>query len=107
MDTHLKSRSFFVAERYSIADIALYAYTHVAPEGGLDIAPYPNVLAWLGRVAAQPKRTAGSRRCALSTRLQLVIPPPITVSWPTRGLAWVRSRCALRIPNRHLAVHVN
>ncbi|HEU4623514.1 MAG TPA: glutathione S-transferase family protein [Steroidobacteraceae bacterium] len=55
METHLSSRSFFVGERYSIADIALYAYTHVAPEGGLDITPYPNVLAWLGRVAAQPK----------------------------------------------------
>jgi len=55
MDTHLKSRSFFVGERYSIADIALYAYTHVAPEGGHDLAPYPNVLAWMGRVASQPK----------------------------------------------------
>ena len=55
MDAHLKSRSFFVGERYSIADIALYAYTHVAPEGGHDLAPYPNVLAWIGRVAAQPR----------------------------------------------------
>ena len=42
-------------ERYSIADIALYAYTHVAPEGGFDLAAYPNVLAWLGRVASQPR----------------------------------------------------
>ena len=55
MDTHLKSRAFFVGERYSIADIALYAYTHVAPEGGHDLAPYPNVLAWIDRVAGQPK----------------------------------------------------
>jgi len=55
MESHLKSRSFFVGERYSIADIALYAYTHVAPQGGLDLAPYPSVLAWLGRVAAQPR----------------------------------------------------
>ena len=54
MEGHLKSRKFFVAERYTIADIALYAYTHVAPEGGLDLAPYPSVRAWLGRVAAQP-----------------------------------------------------
>ena len=55
MDSHLKSRSYFVNEQYSIADIALYAYTHVAPEAGLDLSPYPNVLAWMGRVAAQPR----------------------------------------------------
>ena len=54
MDQHLKSRSFFVAERYSIADIALYAYTHVAHEGGHDLVPYANVRSWLARVAAQP-----------------------------------------------------
>jgi glutathione S-transferase len=55
MDQHLKSRSFFVAERYTIADIALYAYTHVAHEGGHDLRPYANVRSWLVRVAAQPK----------------------------------------------------
>jgi glutathione S-transferase len=55
MDRHLNNRSYFVNERYSIADIALYAYTHVAPEGGIDLSPYPNVLAWMGRVAAQPR----------------------------------------------------
>jgi glutathione S-transferase len=54
MDEHLESRGFFVAERYTIADVALYAYTHVAHEGGHDLAPYPNVRAWLARVAAQP-----------------------------------------------------
>jgi glutathione S-transferase len=54
MDQHLKSRTFFVAERYTIADIALYAYTHVAHEGGHDLAPYANVRSWLVRVAAQP-----------------------------------------------------
>ena len=54
MDQHLKSRGFFAAERYTIADIALYAYTHVAHEGGHDLAPYPNVRSWLGRVAARP-----------------------------------------------------
>ncbi len=55
MESHLKARSYFVGERYSIADIALYAYTHVAPDGGLDISPYPSVLAWLGRVAAHAR----------------------------------------------------
>jgi glutathione S-transferase len=55
METHLETRTFFVNERYSITDIALYAYTHVAPEAGLDLAPYPHVLAWLGRVASQAR----------------------------------------------------
>jgi glutathione S-transferase len=54
MERHLASRRFFVAERYSIADIALYAYTHVAHEGGFDLEPYPAVRAWLDRVAAEP-----------------------------------------------------
>ena len=55
METHLSSREYFVGERYSIADIALYAYTHVAPDGGLALEPYPRVRAWLARVAAQPR----------------------------------------------------
>jgi glutathione S-transferase len=54
MEKHLQSRTFFVAERYSIADIALYAYTHVAPQAGFDLTAYPAVLAWMGRVATQP-----------------------------------------------------
>jgi glutathione S-transferase len=54
MDGHLATRQFFVNDRYTIADIALYAYTHVAPDGGLSLDPYANVRAWLARVAAQP-----------------------------------------------------
>jgi glutathione S-transferase len=54
MEGQLATRQFFVQDRYSIADIALYAYTHVAPDGGLDLAPYPKVREWLARVAAQP-----------------------------------------------------
>lgn len=53
MDGHLRGRRFFVGDRLSIADIALYAYTHVADEGGFDLSGYPAVLAWLDRVAAQ------------------------------------------------------
>jgi glutathione S-transferase len=53
MEEHLATREYFV-NVYSIADIALYAYTHVAPDGGLDLAPYPHVRKWLDRVAAQP-----------------------------------------------------
>jgi len=58
MESHLAARKFFVAERYSIADIALYAYTHVAHEGGHDLKPYPSMRAWLDRVAAQPRYVA-------------------------------------------------
>jgi glutathione S-transferase len=58
MDQHLQSRSFFVAERYTIADIALYAYTHVAHEGGHDLSSYANVRSWLARVAAQPRNVS-------------------------------------------------
>jgi glutathione S-transferase len=54
MERHLAGLSYLVGERYSIADIALYAYTHVADEGGFDMAGYPAVGAWLERVAAQP-----------------------------------------------------
>ena len=54
MEAHLTGREFLVGERYSIADIALYAYTHVAPEGGFELGPYPAINDWLERVAAQP-----------------------------------------------------
>ena len=54
MEGHLAGREFLVGERYTIADIALYAYTHVAPEGGFGLEPYPAIRAWLERVAAQP-----------------------------------------------------
>jgi len=57
MERHLASNDYFVASRYTIADIALYAYTHVADEGGFDLVPYPAVGAWLTRVAAQPGHT--------------------------------------------------
>jgi glutathione S-transferase len=55
MEQHLEGKRFFVGDRYSIADIALYAYTHVADEATLDLAPYPNVVAWMGRVADRPR----------------------------------------------------
>jgi glutathione S-transferase len=54
MESHLKDHAFFAGPTYSIADMALYAYTHVAPEGGFDLARYPGIRAWLDRVAAQP-----------------------------------------------------
>ena len=54
MEGHLNDHPFLVADRYTIADIALYAYTHVAPEGGFELEPYPAIGAWLRRVATQP-----------------------------------------------------
>jgi glutathione S-transferase len=54
MEKHLARRTFFVGDRYSLADIALYAYTHVAGEGGFDLKRYPAIQAWLDRVASQP-----------------------------------------------------
>ena len=54
MEGHLDGRAFFVGGQYSIADIGLYAYTHVAGEGGFELAAIPRSAAWLERVAAQP-----------------------------------------------------
>jgi glutathione S-transferase len=58
MERHLSSREFLVSERFTIADVSLYAYTHVAGEGGFDLAGYPAIRAWLDRVAGQPGHEA-------------------------------------------------
>jgi glutathione S-transferase len=58
MDSHLERRDFFVLDRLTLADIALYPYTHVAEEGGFDLQPYPRVRAWLERVASHPRHVA-------------------------------------------------
>jgi glutathione S-transferase len=54
MERHLSDRAFHVGERFTVADISLYAYTHVAAEGGFELARYPAIRAWLERVAGQP-----------------------------------------------------
>jgi glutathione S-transferase len=54
MDEHLAGDDWFAGGRFSLADIALYAYTHVAEEGGFDLGAYPAVGRWLARVAAEP-----------------------------------------------------
>lgn len=54
MEQQLARTAFLVGDHYSIADIALYAYTHIADEGGFDLSDYPAVRAWMARVAAQP-----------------------------------------------------
>ncbi|MGH6923414.1 MAG: glutathione S-transferase family protein [Propylenella sp.] len=54
MEQRLSKADWLAGEAYSIADIALYAYTHVAAEGGYELGPYPGIGAWLDRVGAQP-----------------------------------------------------
>ena len=54
MDNHLKHHRYFAADRYTIADIALYAYTHLAHECDFDLTTFPYIRAWLDRVAAEP-----------------------------------------------------
>jgi glutathione S-transferase len=55
MENRLKQEPYFVGARYSIADIALYAYTHVAGDGGFDLGRFPAIRAWLDRVKTQPR----------------------------------------------------
>ena len=55
MDDRLAEVPFMLGDHFSLADIALYAYTHTADEGGFDLSQYPAVQAWLTRVAAQPR----------------------------------------------------
>lgn len=54
MERHLDGRKFLIGDRLTLADIALYAYTHVAEEGGFELEPYPAVRSWLERVASDP-----------------------------------------------------
>jgi len=54
LDRHLRGNEFLVADSYSIADIAIYAYAHLAHEGGFELAPYDGVRNWIARVQLQP-----------------------------------------------------
>jgi glutathione S-transferase len=54
MESHLDGRDWFVGDSMTLADVVLYAYTHVADEGGFDLEPYPAIRRWLDRVAAEP-----------------------------------------------------
>jgi glutathione S-transferase len=54
LDDHLRTREFFVSNGYSIADVGIYGYVHVAGEAGIDMRPYNHVRAWLERVRAEP-----------------------------------------------------
>jgi glutathione S-transferase len=54
LDRHLEGRRYVVGDSLTLADIALYGYTHVAPEGGFDLDSYSMIRSWLDRVAAEP-----------------------------------------------------
>ena len=54
MERELSARKYFTGDEYSIADIALYAYTHVAADGGFDLTVYPAIEDWIKRVREQP-----------------------------------------------------
>jgi glutathione S-transferase len=54
MDRHLATRSFLASDQPTIADVAMYSYTDRAPEGGVSLDPYPNVIAWLRRIESLP-----------------------------------------------------
>ncbi len=58
MENHLKQHRYFAADRYTVADIALYAYTHLAHECDFDLTPFPHIRAWLDRVAGEPGHVA-------------------------------------------------
>jgi glutathione S-transferase len=55
MEQHLRREPFFVGSRYSVADIALFAYTHCAADGGFDLGSYPAINSWVDRVRSQPR----------------------------------------------------
>lgn len=61
MEQALQGKNFLLGDKYSIADIALYAYTHCADEGGFDLRPYKAIGGWLRRVESQPRFTPMSR----------------------------------------------
>lgn len=61
MENYLREHAWFTPDNYGVADIALYAYTHCAADGGLDLAVYPSVTDWVARVASQPGHTTLQR----------------------------------------------
>ncbi len=79
MERHLAAANWFAADRYTIADIALYAYTHVADEGGFDLAVFPAIGRWLERVETQP----GHVRLTQETSAE----PPLSIEEAARLLA--------------------
>jgi len=99
MERHLAARRFFVDERYTIADIALYAYTHVAHEGDFHLGRYPNVRTWLARVASQPGtcRSRSGVRLAVPAHRDLIVEQFTKQAVPFSTAPGVRDEEALRL----------
>jgi glutathione S-transferase len=64
MEEHLAFNTYFVGNRYTIADISLYAYTHVADEGGFSLDRFENIRAWFGRIESHPRHVTMARDAA-------------------------------------------
>jgi glutathione S-transferase len=58
LDKHVANNRFFAGDRYTIADVALYSYTHLAEQSEFDLKPFPALRDWLARVAAEPRHVA-------------------------------------------------
>lgn len=69
MENHLQKQPFFAGKQYSIADIALYAYTHIAHEGGFDLGAYHNIQNWFERIQQQP-RYLSLEKCHITSHTQ-------------------------------------
>ena len=67
MEQHLKNHDFLVADKYTIADIALYAYTHVSEAGGFDLTPFTAIQSWFKRIESQPRYISITDNCLLFT----------------------------------------
>ena len=69
MEQHLQNHDFFVANKYTIADIGLYAYTHVAEEGGFDLTQFTAINAWFQKIKSQPKHILITDNCTGDSRI--------------------------------------
>jgi hypothetical protein len=74
METHLQSHRYFVADRYTIVDIALYAYTHLAHTCDFDLTAFPAVRAWLARIAEQPGHVLMDEQPPASSQMGILLP---------------------------------
>ena len=85
METHLKRHPFFVTDRYTLVDIALFAYTHMAHECDFDLRPFPAIRAWLGRVRAEPGHVSMDWQPSESIAAEQ--PPPHDLDAVSRAVA--------------------
>ena len=85
MEHHLQNRRYFAADRYTIADIALYAHTHLAHTCGFDLTAFPAVRAWLNRMAEQPGHMRMDEQPDEAAQVHLHSGDPGQAEFPERG----------------------